>query len=88
MMNGFILVGLVIVVVGISYFWLHPPKPVCPECQAKKITKINESVESIRPYETGTSGMGGGGQLLQMEIKTTYRCHTCEHIWTETHSEA
>lgn len=71
----------------ISLFWLRRPSATCPTCQSKQLVKIDETVKSIRTIETGTSGMGGGGQLLEMQITTQYRCQTCQHTWSETHRE-
>lgn len=85
-MFGFALMGAIVIALAISFFWLRPAKVSCPECKNRRVIQIEQTVEAVRPYDL-ISGEGGG-KMLMMEIKETFRCRQCDHIWTKKRIEA
>lgn len=75
--------GVVVVVLAL---WWRRPRVCCPTCGSYKVAMINQEVEEVRPYDL-ISGEGGG-KMLMMDIKETFRCRICEHVWAEKHIEA
>ena len=74
-------------IVGIiSLLWLRPNRAKCPDCGSHKVTMINQSVEKVTPYDL-VSGEGGG-KMLMMDIKETFRCSQCETVWVRERQEA
>lgn len=78
-----VVLGILAVILAL---WLRRPQIKCPDCDSRKVTKINQTVEDVRPYDL-ISGEGGG-KMLMMDIKETFRCRQCERVWTETRIEA
>ena len=85
-MLGITVIVALVIVVFVSQVWLRPSRPKCPDCGNKKVSMINQSVEKVTPYDL-ISGEGGG-KMLQMDIKETFRCAKCETVWSRERSEA
>lgn len=85
-MGGFALIFAIVVVVLISLFWLRPARAKCPACNGRKASMIQQEVQEVRPYDL-ISGEGGG-KMLMLEIKETFRCSQCGHVWARTRTEA
>ena len=85
-MLGFFIFTILCVIVLIVLLWLRSPRVQCPTCQSGNVRLINRDVQDVRPYDL-ISGEGGG-KMLMMEIKETFRCSQCEYTWVRTRTEA
>ena len=85
-MIGITLAAALLIVIFVSQVWLRPSKAKCPNCKSGKVTMIHHEVERVSSYDL-ISGEGGG-KMLMMEIKETFRCSECERVWVRKRKEA
>jgi transposase-like protein len=76
--------AVILIVAFVAYLQRGQQKISCPQCDSAQIRNVEQQLTELKQDQT----MGYAVKLdVQLIMKTTYRCQTCNHTWTVTAPE-